>query len=302
MKRLVIFLGLAFGLTWAVEFALMANGGLSNPYAILVLTGVMLIPALCVVITRLITKEGFKNFGLKPHFKGNIRYYLMAWFVPPLLIFLGALLYFLIFPANFDPTMSVMAAQYQAQGLDATTQMMTGILISQLLIGLLVGPVLNIITTLGEEIGWRGYLLPKLMEMVSARKAILISGVIWGLWHAPIIAQGHNYGLGYWLAPWGGILAMVVFSFFAGSFLSYLTIKTNSVLPAAIGHGAMNGFAAFSVFFTIGQTSPFVGPLPVGIIGGIGFIVVGSICFYLAGREPSPVTANDNHVSFKTVS
>lgn len=281
MKRLGIFLGLAFVLTWAVEFALMANGGLSNPYAIVVLGGGMLIPALSVVITRLITKEGFKDFGLKPYFNGNIRYYLMAWFGPPLLIFLGALIYFLIFPSHFDPSMSNMAAQHK----DVTAQMLAGILIAQLLIGLLVGPVLNIITTLGEEIGWRGYLLPKLMEMVSVRQAILISGVIWGLWHAPAIAMGHNYGLGYPFYPWGGILAMVVFCFFAGSFLSYLTIKTKSVLPAAIGHGAMNGFAAFSAWFTIGQSSPFVGPLPVGIIGGIGFILVGSICFYLVGHE-----------------
>lgn len=296
MKRLVIFLGLAFVLTWAVEFALMANGGLANPYALVVLSGIMLIPAISVVITRLITKEGFKNFGLKPHFKGNIRYYLMAWFGPPLIIFLGALIYFLVFPSHFDPTMSVMAAQYQAQDIDATTQMLTGILIAQLLIGLFVGPALNIITTLGEEIGWRGYLLPKLMEIVTARKAIVISGVIWGLWHAPIIAQGHNYGLDYLFYPWGGILAMVVFCFFAGSFLSYLAIKTKSVLPAAIVHGALNGFVAFSIWFTIGQASPFVGPLPVGIIGGLGFIIVGSICFYLVGREPSSVTVVTNRI------
>ncbi len=153
MKRLFIFLGITFFITWSVEFAMMANGGLSNPYALVGLSIVMFIPAISVIITRLITKEGFKNFGLKPHFKGNIKYYLIAWFVPPLLISLGALIYFLIFPSHFDLTMTTMLATYKAQGLDASTQMLTVILITQLLVGLFLGPVLNIITTLGEEIG-----------------------------------------------------------------------------------------------------------------------------------------------------
>ena len=77
MKRLGIFLGLTFFLTWALEFALMANGGLASSYSIFVLSAVMLMPAISVVATRLITREGFKNFGLKPHLKGNVRYYLI---------------------------------------------------------------------------------------------------------------------------------------------------------------------------------------------------------------------------------
>lgn len=56
MKRLGIFLGLTFFLTWALELALMANGGLGNNYSIFVLSAVMLMPAISVVATRLITR------------------------------------------------------------------------------------------------------------------------------------------------------------------------------------------------------------------------------------------------------
>lgn len=297
MKRLFVFLGLTFVLTWIVEFTLMANGGLSGPYAYIVLAGIMFIPALSVVITRLITKEGFKNFGLKPHFKGHIRYYVIAWFAPSLLIVCGAVCYFLIFPSHFDPTMSNMFQLYRAQGVDATQSTLMASFLAQVVVGLLFGPLLNIITTLGEEIGWRGYLLPKLMEMVSVRKAVAISGSIWGLWHAPVIAMGYNYGFDYLFFPWGGILAMIFFGFFAGSFLSYLAIKTKSVLPAAIAHGSLNGFAAISVWVTIGQTSPFIGPLPVGIIGGFGLIVLGTVCFYLIGRPTETVAPDENPIS-----
>ena len=294
MKRLFIFLGLTFVLTWIVEFTLMANGGLSGPYAYIVLAGIMFVPALSVVITRLITKEGFKNFGLKPHFKGHIRYYVIAWFAPSLLIVCGALFYFLISPSHFDPTMSNMFQLYRSQGVDATQSTLMASFLAQVVVGLLFGPLLNIITTLGEEIGWRGYLLPKLMEMVSVRKAVAISGSIWGLWHAPVIAMGYNYGFDYAFFPWCGILAMIVFAFFAGSFLSYLAIKTKSVLPAAIAHGSLNGFAAISVWVTIGQTSPFIGPLPVGIIGGFGLIVLGTVCFYLIGRPTETAAPDEN--------
>ena len=285
MKRLGIFLGITFLLTWTLEFALMANGGLGNSYAIVVLSAVMLMPALGVVATRLITREGFQNFGLKPYFKDNVRYYLAAWFGPALLIIFGAILYFLIFPAQFDPSMSQITAQYAAQGITLPDGSMTAIFISQLLLGIFLSPLLNIITTSGEEIGWRGYLLPKLMESYSPRVSIIISGVIWGLWHAPIIAMGHNYGTGYPTAPWGGILAMVVFCLFIGSFFSFLAIRTKSFLPASIAHGSLNGFAAISIWFTLGTPSPCLGPSPTGVIGGIGLIIVGIICFILIGAK-----------------
>ncbi|MDZ5723726.1 type II CAAX endopeptidase family protein [Acetobacterium sp. K1/6] len=287
MKRLGIFLGLTFFLTWALEFALMANGGLASSYSIFVLSAVMLMPAISVVATRLITREGFKDFGLKPHLRGNVRYYLIAWFGPALLIALGALIYFLLFPSQFDPTMNQMASLYAAQGVSLPEGTLFTIFIAQLALGIFLSPLLNIITTSGEEIGWRGYLLPKLMEMYSPRVSIVISGIIWGLWHAPIIAMGHNYGTGYPTAPWGGILAMVVFCLFVGSFFSYLAIKTKSFLPASIAHGSLNGMAAVSVFVTAGTPSPFIGPLPVGIIGGIGFILTGALCFISIGRQQS---------------
>lgn len=290
MQRLLLFLGITFILTWSLEFGLMAAGGLSTSYAIMALSLVMLIPAISVIITRLITREGFKDLGLKPHFKGNIHYYLMAWFGPSLLILLGGVIYFLIFPSNFDPTLSHMVDIFQANGGDLQGSGFTTYIVLQFAIGIMLAPLLNIVTTSGEEMGWRGYLLPKLQEYVALPNAVLISGVIWGIWHAPIIALGHNYGLGYAFFPWGGILAMIVFCVFVGSFFSFLAVRTKSFLPAAIAHGSLNGFAAISLIFTKGTTSPFIGPLPVGIIGGIGFIIVGTICFVIMSRTPAPST------------
>ena len=159
---------------------------------------------------------------------------------------------------------------------------------------LLFVPIVNIIPTAGEEMGWRGYLLPKLLERHSMKKALLFSRPHLGPVHAPMIAMGHNYGTSYWGYPWVGILAMCVLCVFWGSFLSYVTLKSGSFWPAALGHGFINGTAALGVMFlaTDADYNIFVGPLPVGVIGGAAFIVVGLLCFFTL-KKPMPAAAVD---------
>ena len=69
------------------------------------------------------------------------------------------------------------------------------IILSQTVMAMVLAPLLNGIPTFGEEFGWRAYLQWKLMPL-GGRKAVLLTGVIWGVWHWPVIAMGHNYGLG----------------------------------------------------------------------------------------------------------
>jgi len=127
--------------------------------------------------------------------------------------------------------------------------------------------VLTIIPGFGEEFGWRAYLLPKLMPL-GGRRAVLLSGVIWGVWHWPVIAMGHNYGLDYPGYPWLGMLLMVLVCIGLGSFLSWVTLRAGSVWPAVIGHAAINGISALGTLaLKPGAGNVLLGPLPVGIIG-----------------------------------
>lgn len=290
MKKISIFIGLTFILTWGVAFGLMASGGYSNPSAMLIIAVCMFIPAISAIITAFITKEGFKGVWIKPNLKGNIKYYLIAWFLPAILIILGSSVYYLIFPKNFDGNMTYMINATKDQLANAGQTILSdsqikSALITQLVIGLLIAPIVNFVICLGEELGWRGYLLPNLCEKYSKVSAVIITGVIWGIWHAPMIAMGHNYGLGYPTAPWGGIIAMIIFCIFVGAILSYVTLKTKSSLPAAIGHGMINGYASVGlIFISIESPNLFIGPLPIGIIGGIGFIIAGSICILLISK------------------
>jgi membrane protease YdiL (CAAX protease family) len=143
----------------------------------------------------------------------------------------------------------------------------------QVLQGLVLAPLINGIATFGEELGWRAYLQPKLMA-IGPRRAMVLMGLIWGVWHWPIILMGHNYGLDYPGAPLLGPLAMVWFTLIVGTFLGWLTHRAASVWPAVIGHAALNGMANLGTVFTRGHPNPLIGPLPTGLVGGIAFALV----------------------------
>ena len=74
---------------------------------------------------------------------------------------------------------------------------------------------------MGEELGWRGFLLPKLLP-IGQWKAILVSGLIWGFWHAPVIAQGHNFPR----HPYWGILVMMFACMLLGGIILALSQDT----------------------------------------------------------------------------
>lgn len=280
--RVLCYVGITFLLTWGYCLLVLypvINGeslnGVPSVTAQLLTAAVMFFPSLGVLLTRLFTREGFRDAWLRPHFKKNTKYYLLAWFGPGALTILGSVLYFLLFPGEFDPGLGYLADILASAGVTADTMPMPLglVLVVQGIQGLLLAPVLNFVTCFGEEWGWRGYLLPKLSRHLSTVPTMVISGVIWGLWHAPLTIVGHNYGLGYPGFPFTGIGAMCLFCTVMGVFFSYVTLKTESCIPAILGHGAVNGFAAMGIYLTADGGEPFIGPAPTGIVGMIPFIL-----------------------------
>ena len=104
-KRILIYLGITFFITYVYSFCVVyplsntdnVRSGMST-FTTLLIAAIMFFPAIGVLLTRLITKEGFKNSFLKPNFKGNMKAYLLAYFGPGILSLLGTVIYFLIFP------------------------------------------------------------------------------------------------------------------------------------------------------------------------------------------------------------
>ncbi|MGN0695289.1 MAG: CPBP family intramembrane glutamic endopeptidase [Oscillospiraceae bacterium] len=176
------------------------------------------------ILTRLITKEGFSDNYLRANFRGNLKYY----FLGIVYAVLGSLLSTILLIILYCP-------DYSLSDVGLGSGMAAMFLLT------LAMDLETFWITFGEEFGWRAYLTPKLEKLMPEPLALIVGGIIWGLWHAPLTVHGHNFGFGYWGFPFTGFAAMSVSCIFVGSFLTWLTKKTGSVYPSSICHACING-------------------------------------------------------------
>ena len=266
-KALTWYLAIAFGFSWVLFTLPLAFRGMSeqtvNMIRLLCWTIAMWGPGIAAIVTTLfILKEPFGTLGLKRF--GKFRYYLAAWFIPPVLAALAIPLSIVLGLAEYDPNMTILQNVISKMPADSGMTLEI-LLIVQLAQGLLLGPALNVFATMGEEIGWRGFLLPKLLPL-GQWKAILISGIIWGVWHAPAILQGHNYP-GY---PVQGVFMMILFCIALGAVMSWLYLATRSTWAPAFGHGAVNAWGGLPLIFLVAGYNPLLG----GTIASLAGVVV----------------------------
>ena len=236
---------------------------------------VMFIPAVGVVLTRLVTHD-WSDCRLHLNLKGHVVPYLIGWFGPMALTIVGAVLYFLLFPSQFSPSAAAANPMLGAEVPAALNTVATVVLV-------LLCPLLNAINCFGEEWGWRGFLYPKMKEGHSFLCTAVLVGLIWGIWHAPIIAIGHNYqqvvGTASWPMIVAAIAAMCVLCVFLSIIFCYISQRTHSVWPAVVAHGAFNGVASIGMLYMADpdHVNAFIGPAPTGIIGALPLIIV-AIC------------------------
>ena len=136
------------------------------------------------------------------------------------------------------------------------------LLLSTVLSGVLAGCTINALFAFGEEYGWRNY-MGSARRGESFLKAALVIGLVWGIWHAPLVLAGHNYPQ----HPVAGVAMMCVFCILAGIVELYFTLMTGSVFIAVVIHGNINAMAAMVVMFVIGGND-----LTVGLTGLGGFL------------------------------
>lgn len=290
MKRLAIYLAVTFALCWGLlipsGFALgtFASGEASSPLMMGFIALSMFFPLAGALVANFACKpENRIDLGWRPLVGQNIRNYLIAWFAPAVIALIGCALFFAVNPHWFDPSMQAYldivakSAGVPVEELTADMPPMPILMAAILVSSLTYAPFINMIPAFGEELGWRGILYPTLAERMSTRSAALVTGVIWGLWHAPVIAMGHNYGMGYTGFPVAGILTMTLMCTAMSCWLCLLRQRSGSVWPCALAHGAFNAIANIGVAFSaVGQT--LFGPSPLGLVAGIPLLVLGACC------------------------
>ncbi|WP_436928605.1 CPBP family intramembrane glutamic endopeptidase [Halosimplex halobium] len=288
-RRIAVFLGVTFAVSWATAAVIYWLGGIDGgptlalgiPLWLVLLAGpYMWGPAVGHVATRWVTDEGFDRGELLLRVRTRPRPWLVGWVGPLVLILAGAGLYFLVYPDLFGGMGAVadlLAAVEEETG-QAVPLSPTAFLAVQFVQALVAAPLVNSVATFGEEFGWRAYLLPKLAPL-GWRRALVAHGVVWGVWHWPVIAMGYNYGLAYTGAPWLGLLAMTVATVGLGVFLGWVTLRSGSVFPAVVGHAMINGGAGLATLFATAVPNPVFGPTPVGLVGVAPWLAVAAVLF-----------------------
>lgn len=280
-KRFGLALGLfvlvSFALAWLVALPMWLGDGLQSPGASLFMTAMMFTPTIAaLIVVFFIEKPRHKAvaLGLMPvRPVGRLIGYLVVGLVLPIVLCMAALVIgslFGLYPADFthfsgfQQITEMQLSQAGAPALPMPIEVFAALQFVNVLIAALV---INIVPALGEEIGWRGWLLPKLLRFGPV-PAVLLSGLIWGLWHAPVILLGYNYpGTPGWLA----LLAMVGFCIIMGGIFGWLRLRGGSVWPAALAHSSLNAAATLYLVF-IAKDGTF-DPLHANITGWSGWII-----------------------------
>lgn len=280
-RRLGLFLAIAFGLHWLPAAYFVAEGVTvtDRNFSTAAYNAVILVasftPALATVVTRWVTDEGLDREALLlvPDFRANWRTYAAAAFLPLLLAVVGAAAYFAAFPGRLAADPLAAFVSNLAVGGD-TPAVALPLAVPVTLMSLAGGAAI----LLGEELGWRAYLLPKLSPL-GRRRATVLTGVLWGVWHWPFISLGVNYPG----TPWLGMAAMAWVTTLYGVFLAWATYRSGSVWPAAVGHAAFNTSSRWGPMVAESVPNYAVGPTTGGVLGAVGWLVVAG---WLLARSP----------------
>ena len=208
----------------AVVETLICRGGPEWLYLAL-----MWIPALAATVANCISfREKVEDFSVKKLFamggfrKCKLRYILLGCLLPLVYLLIPYMVYWRLYPENF-----------------AYHGVRVMLVLKDILPVLVIGTFLSLLSTLGEEIGWRGFMVPALYERLGLNKTLLISSLFWCCWHLPLLVGG-GYMPGTPL--WYQLPAFVLCIFPVGMMAGLLTLESGSVWPAAFLHAAHNNY------------------------------------------------------------
>jgi membrane protease YdiL (CAAX protease family) len=248
-RELGTFLGLTFGLS-AIFWALIISAGSLGVHGGIYVFALMWCPGVSALITRLIFQRNVRGEGWG---LGQPRWLALAYVMP---IIYATVVYGLVWLSGLG-------------GVDLSrfkTPVVTFVVI---------GSLQSLLSATGEELGWRGFLVPMLARTKSFKQTALISGATWAGWHFPLII-GADYNGG--TPAWYSTLCFAVMVVAMGFPFAWLRLRSGSVWPAAILHASHNLFVqAFFDRVTVntGPTRWLTGEFGAGL--ALAFIAIGWI-------------------------
>lgn len=263
------FLLSTFAATWSLWGLLWVfNVSLLNPWFLVFAFAGTLVPGLAALaVIATVLHESWRTTTLDR--LGIKRFYLWAWFLPPAFAVATAVLSILIGTTDLRPDSIVRSSP---------SHLSAWFVVSQF--------VFVIPFAVAEELGWRGFLLPRLMRLgIGEWQALAATGVAWGAWQAPLIVRGYNYPQ----HPYAGIILMVVFCVLLGIVIGWLRLASGSVWVAAVAHASVNMAWLVPYYFGGKYDSAFGGT----IFSMVGWIPMLLFIAWLAYTRRLPVDTSE---------
>jgi membrane protease YdiL (CAAX protease family) len=218
-----IYLGVTLALSFSFEaWMILSAGGLAALGGLSPMV-LMWIPGLCSLGVRLAGGEGFQDVGWRA---GPWRYWALAFSVPAVCAGFTYLASWLGGFVVFGPKSSLAIASPHLRWLVAAA------------INAVLGTLIGGVAALGEELGWRSYLLPRWVQ-AELPAPVIATGAIWGLWHLPIILWG-DYATSS--RPIVSALLFLVVITLSTAFFSWVRLAGGSVWTATLAHASHNAF------------------------------------------------------------
>ena len=228
-RQVLTYLLLVFAFSSVFYFLVLRTGKLGAAGGMYVV-GIMWCPALAAVATLKLNRRSLADLGWK---WPQTRYMVMSWYIP---LLYASIAYAVVWVAGLGafPDRDVMQKLAVRMGLHASPAVST---VAYVLLTGSFGLVFGMATALGEEIGWRGFLVPELSKTMSFTATALISGVVWALWHFPILIWGdYNAGTPVWYSlPCFTVMVVGLAFIFA-----WMRLKSGSLWTAAMLHASHN--------------------------------------------------------------
>ena len=243
------------------------------------------IPLIAVLIARL----PFKALGWKPKF--SFKYLLGALIGPQILSWIGAGIFFIFnkdaFGVSLDAYLAMMPAEagsvFAGAGADPVPVLITVIVMSLTFL-----PISQILPSLGEEAGWRGVMYPFLKAKLGPVAGKLTGGVLWGVWHWPLVILGNYFYEGeYFGKPILGPVMICITLCAFGILIDHFYEKTGCIWIPSLMHASMNASAVPLMFMlkSGNQHLSVLGPNCFGLLGCLPIIVLAVILPVLDAKK-----------------
>ncbi len=268
-SRIRIYLIFVLGICWTLGIAAIClQGNSKNIFYQILQKGFTAFPVIAAVFTRRITRDK-SEWRISFRIWKNKKLWAFCALVPSILIVMGTVLYFILFPEQYSGVFNLVGLTGTEQVIQITNPVQFCVIC--ILVSAICIPIQ--VLELGEEIGWREYLLPKQIAEYGVRKGALLNGLYWGIAHLPLIYLGFNYSPENVGAPWSNMLMMMLVCVTMGMICSCVMVRSNNVMYPAIIHGAVNVIGEIPVFISVSGKSGLLGPNPTGLISMSGLIL-----------------------------